>query len=250
MPEDRGTGVYVYGVVGVPSPPLPRVTGAGGSALELVSHGDLAAVVTARSDEGVSRRDELLSHSAVLNAVARQQDVAPMRFGTVMPDRETLVQELLVEQAPRLLRLLARLDGAVQLNLRATYVEERVLAEVVRDYPEIRSLRERTRSLPPDLPHPDALRLGRLVAIALDDRKRVDSQVIADVVLPMAREVRTRDRSDPNHVLDLALLVDRETVDLVEEELERLAEDVHERIQMTLSEPWAPFDFVEEEAWV
>jgi hypothetical protein len=50
-------------------------------------------------------------------------------------------------------------------------------------------------------------------------------------------------------VLDRALLVDRESVALVETELERVATDVHERIRLQLTGPLAPFDFVEDEPW-
>jgi hypothetical protein len=65
----------------------------------------------------------------------------------------------------------------------------------------------------------------------------------------LVRESRVRERGTTDHVLDLALLVDRESLGVVERELEAIATDVHERIRLQLTGPLAPFDFVQEEPW-
>jgi hypothetical protein len=195
------------------------------------------------------RRAELLSHSEVLNTLAKTHDVIPVTFGTVMRGEPEVVHELLEAQAPWLGHLLQRLAGTVQLNFRATYVQERVLAELVRGNPEIASLRERTRGLPSGVPHPDALRLGRLVADELEATRVEDREALVQVVAPLARELVVRDRADADTVADLALLVDRGSPRDVEARLERVAEEHHERMRMTLTEPLAPFDFVREESW-
>jgi len=46
------------------------------------------------------------------------------------------------------------------------------------------------------------------------------------------------------------MLVDRDSVSVLETELERIAEDVYERMRLELVGPLAPYDFVQEEAWV
>jgi hypothetical protein len=138
---------------------------------------------------------------------------------------------------------------AVQLNLRASYVEEQVLAGVVRGDPEIRALRERTKGLPAGMAHPDLIHLGRRVSGALDELRRDDSARLANRVLPLAREHRFRERAATDHVLDIALLIDRKSLGMIEKELEEVAGDVRERIRLQLVGPLAPFDFLEEETW-
>jgi hypothetical protein len=248
MPDTDDTGLYVYGIVPSTGPSLPEhLRGMDGHEVEIVTDGGLGAVVTAISlPRPPGRRRDLLSHSDVLNALAAERDVVPLRFGTVFDDRDAIVRELLRARSASLTQLLDRLTDAVQLNLRASYVEERVLAGVVHRSPEIRELRERTKHLPEGTPHPDALRLGRLVSQVLDDLRRRDSTLLADRVLPMVRDSRVRERSTTDHVLDVALLVERGSVGMVEAELERVAADVHERIRLQLTGPLAPYDFVGE----
>jgi hypothetical protein len=251
MPDTGDTGLYVYGIVPSTGSSLPEhLRGMDGHAVEIVTDGGLGAVVTAISlPRPPGRRRDLLSHSDVLNGLARELDVLPLRFGTVFPDADAIVRELLTAQSESLTYLLDRLTDAVQLNLRASYVEERVLAGVVQGSRQIRELRERTKHLPDGTPHPDALRLGRLVSQELSDLRREDSTLLAECVLPLVRESRVRERATTDHVLDIALLVDRESVAVVEAELERVAMDVHERIRLQLTGPLAPFDFVEDEPW-
>jgi hypothetical protein len=252
MSEDPQRGLYVYGVVAAAGyPPLPAVPGVGGEPLELVTHGDLAAVVSPVS-LGLrrGRRAELLSHSDVLNAIAVERDVVPAQFGTVMHDEGEVVRDLLHDQEPGLLHLLDRLSGAVQLNLRATYVQDQVLGEIVRANPRVAALRERTRDLPPGVPHPDAVQLGRLVSDEMEVARAVDRDALLRTITPLAREVRVRDRTDIDTVVDVALLVDRDAVAGVEDSLEGIAAEVHPRIRMSLTGPLAPFDFVREESWV
>ena len=251
MPEARATGVYVYGVLPASSASLPALVGMDGAAVGYVRDDHLAAVVTEVSmPRPAGRRKDLLSHSDVLNAVAREHDVVPMRFGTVLPDRRAVVREVLEGQEPRLTAMLDRVAGAVQLNLRATYHEDEVLARVVRESPRIQVLRERTKDLPAGLPHPETLELGRLVAARVADLRMDDSELVTGAVRPFALDLRSRDRSSTDHVLDLALLVERGSVSGLEAALERLAREVRERMRLSLSEPLAAFDFVEEEAWV
>lgn len=251
MAEPGDTGLYVYGIAPSTSSSMPEhLRGMDGHVVELVMDGGLGAVVTSITlPRPPGRRRDLLSHHDVLNVIAAERDVVPLRFGTVFPDADTVVHELLTERVEPLTKLLDRLTDSVQLNLRASYVEERVLADVVQGNREIRALRERTKGLPDGTPHPDALRLGRLVSLVLDDMRREDSTLLAECVLPLVRESRVRERATTDHVLDLALLVDREAVSTVEAELESVAADVHERIRLQLTGPLAPFDFVDDEPW-
>ena len=251
MPEPADSGVYVYGIVSSTGATAPDdVQGMDGHGVELVTHGELGALVTMISlPRPPGRRRDLLSHSDVLNAVAQDLDVVPLRFGTVLPNAGAVVSNLLLAHTGALTRMLEYVSDAVQLNLRATYVEERVLADVVQGNRDIEWLHRRTRHLPTGVSHPDSMRLGRLVSLELDEMRRYDSAMLAECVLPLVRDSRERARAATDHVLDLALLVDREAVAIVEAELEDVAADIHERIRLQLSEPLAPFDFVKDEPW-
>jgi hypothetical protein len=50
-------------------------------------------------------------------------------------------------------------------------------------------------------------------------------------------------------ILDVALLVEDEQASALEDHLEMLAEQVHDRVRLSLTGPLAPYDFVSEVAW-
>jgi hypothetical protein len=243
-PTEQEVGCYVYGVV----PADATVEGLVGIDDEAVHYvaGDGVAVAVSPIvlERTTGRRAELLAHNRVIEALATAGAVVPVQFGSVMADEEAVREDLLGD-APRFAAVLERLDGLVQLNLRATYVEEQVLAEVVEADPVVADLRERTRDLPSDAPHPDLVRLGERIAQTLADFGERDRDIVLRQVAPLAVARRER-ASGPYDPLDVALLVERDRVGEVEAELEATAEALHPRVRLRLVGPVAPYDFVED----
>lgn len=239
-------GCYVYGVVPAGSPGVEGLTGVDGAGIELVPHGAVAAVVgVIRVERPPGRRADLVAHHEVLDALAARGPVVPVRFGSVMRDRQEVVELLLAQDEDRLAGLLEELTGRSQFNLRGSYQESAVLAEVVAEDPEVAALRERTRDLPEDAGYADRVRLGELVARAMEAKREVDAQIVLDAVLPLCTAHRIRPGGGVDHVLDVALLVDDDRRGTFEETLESVAEGVHERVRLRLMGPLAPYDFVE-----
>jgi len=157
--------------------------------------------------------------------------------------------DMLAHQEHRFHELLDRLEGRVQFNLRATYVEEQALAEVVAADPEVAELRRRTRELPEGTMHPDLVRLGEKVATAMEARADEDAAAIFDHAESLVEQHSVRAGGGIDHVLDVALLVREDRVEELENVLESLAAAWHERMRLRLMGPVAPYDFVEVEAW-
>lgn len=234
----------MYGVTAAATRLPDGLTGLDGAGVRLVAHGPVAAVVGQIAlERPPGRRAELLAYSGVLDAVAQTAPVAPVQFGSVLADEESVVADLLAPQAGELEAMLGGLAGRRQLTLRATYLEHVVLAEVVAADPEIRDLRERTRELPEDAAVADRIRLGELVARAVEERREVDAETLLDEVLPHTAAYRLRPGSGLEHVVDAALLVDEDRRPDLERRLEDLAEALHERIRLQLVGPMAPYDF-------
>jgi hypothetical protein len=246
----RDTGYYVYGVVPVVARERPALVGIDAQEVEYVEHGDVVAAVSAFAlDRPAGRRAELMAHSAVLEALAARGPVVPVQFGSVLADRDAVVQDLLEPDREAFVRLLQRLEGTQQYNLRATYVEDQVLAEVVRSRPDIAELRERTRNLPDGVLHPDLVRLGELVSQAMEAKRAADADQVLDALLPHVIADAPRAGGGVDHLLEVAVLVDEEQVPAMEAALETLAEAMHERARLRLTGPVPPYDFVEEERW-
>jgi hypothetical protein len=236
--------LFVYGVLRAGSG-RPDCTGLDGAPVQLVEAGDLAAAVTPfPPDRSAARRADLTAYQAVLDALAGTGAVVPVRFGSVLADADAVAEDLLVAEHDRFAALLDRFDGRHQYNLRATYVEDAVLADLVAADPEIRDLREQTRLLPEYASLRDRIRLGELVATALEHRSAQDASSLLESVLPLSVDHVVRTPPSANQVLDVALLVDDSGAPRLVDALEALAEAVHERILLRLVGPLAPFDFV------
>jgi hypothetical protein len=169
--------------------------------------------------------------------------VAPIRFGTIVPDDQAVVAELLAPREEELTELLGQLEGRVQYNVRASYVEEAVLAEIVRGDPEIRRLRERTRDLPEDALVGDRIRLGQLVAASWERLARADADHLLAQVAPMLDAHAVRRDPGPAAALDAALLVEAARSQELEDALELLAMQADGRMRLRLVGPLAPYDF-------
>jgi hypothetical protein len=240
------TGVLVYGVLPAGTAPPEGLTGLDGEPVRIVAGGRLAAAVAdLELERPPGRRKELLAYHAVVDALAERGPVAPIRFGSVLEDEEAVVHDLLLAREATLARLLEDLRGRRQFNLRATYVEEVVLAEIVATNPEVRQLRERTRDLPEEASYRERVRLGELVARELEQLAADDAAMLLDAVLPYAVGHVVRSRPGGPDVLDVALLVDEARAGALEEHLEALAEAVHERIRLRLVGPVAAYDFAD-----
>jgi hypothetical protein len=241
-------GFYFYGVVAAGTD-LAGLYGLDEVEVEAVEHGGLAAVVSRLSlERPPGRSAELAAHARVVDSIAAATAMVPAQFGLVLDDDLTGVARMLDDRAARFRALLDRLDGHVQLNLRASYLPEQVLAELVEQDPRVAALRERTRQLPAGTPHPDLVRLGESVSRGLNRKRLEDAQSVLDVLLPHVAEHVVRPDGEYD-VLDVALLLDRERVPSLEAALEELAEAIHERIRLRLVGPVAPYDFVGRDSW-
>lgn len=239
--------LFVYGVVEAGTDVPEGLTGLDDSPLRKVVHGDVAAVVGGITvDRPPGRRRDLVAYSSAVDHMAGSASVVPVRFGSALADEQAVAEQLLAPSEARFAGLLRELAGRSQFRVQASYVQDVVLAEVVDADPEIARLHHYTRELPEETAYAERVRLGELVARAMEDRQRRDADQLLAVVLPHAVEHVVTPSSPLDRLLDVAVLVDDERQELFEEMLEDLAEQVHERIRVRLLGPTAPYDFVGE----
>lgn len=259
--DDPDTGWFVYGVT-VPSLRVPegllgvddqpvRLLTADVSAGEEGQRGEgLAAIASlALLERPPGRRAELLAYTRVLDSLAEHGPVAPVRFGAILADAEDVAEQVLLPGAAELTALLAELADRIQFTVRAEYVEDAVLAEVVAADPHIAGLRELTRGAPEDAYYAERVELGRLVAAALDRAREHDTARILDAISPYATALSARAGRGMTGVVEAPVLADRARVAELEGTLESLAEEVHGRMRLQLVGPMAPYDFVGGGPW-
>jgi hypothetical protein len=243
------SGWYVYGIVDAGS-------GLAETGIELVRHGDVAAVVGRvdldeydeealpdRLADGMWLAGKVLAHEDVLRRVAAQTTVLPIRFGAVYAERDD-VARLLEDGAADYRAALARVRGCVEMGVKAwadrAELDARVEAGAAPDEQSLgrqyllRRQRERTRA---------AEAAARMSEIAHDAHRRLaDRAVDAVANPPQPRELT--DRSE-QMLLNGAYLVRRDDEGLAAE-VAALDSDYGELgVTFELTGPWPPHNFVE-----
>jgi hypothetical protein len=244
---DVDLGWFVYALVDADADLPGDLRGLDDEPVDVVACGRIAAVVSPfRLERPGGRAAELLAFHEVVDRLAHTLDaVLPVRFGSVMPDRQSIVDDLLAPDEPWYAELVDRVRGRLQLVVQALYEQDVVLREVVEAEPEIADLRALTRDLPEDAARGERVRLGELVGAAVDRRREADSAQLLDEVLPLVESYVLRPVSGLERVLDVALLVEPSRRDELETRLEVLAEEVHGRMRLRLMGPTAAYDFAE-----
>jgi hypothetical protein len=221
-PADATSPIYVYGVLRAGSIGAVAVDGVADRPVSTLELGGLAAVTSDLADERLRvRRRDLVRHLRVLESVFAEATIVPCAFGTVLQSRQAVEAELLTTRREELLGLLERLEGRVQLNVKAVYDEETVLREIVQAEPEIARLREQTRALG-EAGHFASIRLGELVASALAERRSADAGGLLERLSAEAEDVVV-DEAAETVVLKASFLVARERIAGFDEVLEELA---------------------------
>lgn len=244
---ETGLSCYVYGITtaGMSRDALASIAGMDGQ-VRVVEHGSLAAVVEP-VDPGrrLGRRRDVLAHSQVLDSIAADRAVLPLRFGSVVTGPEAVVEELLGPHEDEFTAALAGLEGHVQLILKVRYDQDVVLTEVVQESAEIRTLRERTRRMSEEAGYYDRIRLGELVSQSLEAKRDAEREELLAALTPCAVDWVVRRSAGMDSLLELAVLVDVRRRKAFEQTAEDLARRLADRATFQLVGPMAPYDFVE-----
>lgn len=242
---------YVYGVIagGAGSGWRPSADGVDDQPVELVEHGELAALVSDAPRVPVrANRRNLMAHSRVLQSVIGERCVLPMRFGVVMPDRGAVAEELLAQNAEWLNAQLRVFETYVELDVRALCPEEELLRAVVRERPQLAELRESLRGRPGPATYYERIRLGELVAGAVAEKREEIAGWVAGSLGRLAAATKLGDPLHEQMLANVAFLVDRERVQEFDAAVDALDRELDDEIRLRYNGPLPPHNFVDVEA--
>ncbi|MDL5156967.1 GvpL/GvpF family gas vesicle protein [Actinomycetospora termitidis] len=246
-------GSYVYGILRsgqrIPEDLEAVDTGSesGESGLGLVSSGPLAAVISdVAVDRPLGTRQHLLAHERVLNAIAADAAVLPMRFGAVLTDDDAVRAELLDPHREYFSRALEDMAELVQFSLRGDYEQDVVLTRIVEENPSIRDLRERISGMDEDASYYDRVKLGEAVSQAMDAIRAADAQAVVDALGRYAVATVVKEVSGETGAVHVAFLIRRDHRTDFERAVDDLGDEWSGRVDLRLFGPTACFDFLPE----
>jgi hypothetical protein len=236
---------YVYGVVDAAAPD-PTGSGIHGASLRLIPGETAAALVSDLPAEELRLgREEAITHARVLEDALSRGTVLPMRFGVVLANDDEVRERILAGHSGELAAQLERLQGKVELAVRAVYEEEQLMREIVQTHPEIARRRERLRGQPEDATYYERIGLGELVADAVERARENDAHTILEVLSPLALAVEIGQPGHERVALSASFLVERDGLDRFDQALEEVAAGQAGRIRFKLTGPLPPHSFVE-----
>lgn len=236
---------YVYGIVPEAVDP-PAGPGIGGAPLQLIAGEGAAALVSDLLDTELRiGREELTVHARVLERALAQGTVLPMRFGVVMAGEAAVRRHVLDAHHDELCSQLADLAGKVELNLRATYESENLMREVVREDQDVARLRAALQGAPEDATYYGRIRLGELVAGAVERKRESDANDILAVLAPLALAVEVAEPAHERIALSASFLVERGRMEEFDAAVDGVGAGQTNRMRLKYTGPLPPHSFVE-----
>ena len=198
--------IELYAITDHPTPLLPDV-----APLRLLAAGALAAVYAPAGNGAVSP-DVLWRHEAVVEALMKERDVLPVRYGTRF-ENEGAAADAIASRRADLAAALDRVRGAVELSLRA---------------------------LDPEAPRPD----DGADYLWAQRRRQQARRSLHGPLAAIARAAAERPPRPPTEVLRAAYLVDRDAVARVTGLVERL-QAANPNLRLLCTGPWPAYSFAE-----
>lgn len=235
------TSLYLYAIVDHPEGLLPAEPGLGDSPLTYVVYEGIGAVVSPVKTKVTATEARLWRHEAVVENLIARHAVLPVRFNTVLDDRETL-HNILHKHYTRFLADLQQVRGRVELSLRVLWEDNDSL-------PEDNDL---TADGPTEVPRADGrgraymmTRLNR-ERRGLTSRQRANhlAEGIHTVLKPLAAQSELKVVSTPYQLLTASYLVEQDRVTDFRQAVEILTAS-YPGLHFLCTGPWPAYSFVE-----
>jgi hypothetical protein len=238
---------YVYGIIRCREPREFKTKGIGerGDIVHTLHHRELAAVLSdSAAKEYDNSRRNMMAHMRVLEEVMGDFNTLPVRFGTVAPTQEAVLNAVLTTRYDELMSMLADMDGRVEMGLKAFWYEEVIFKEIVEQSPAIRQLRDRLVGRTPEQTYYERIRLGELIAANMDQRRDDDAESILERLRPFVHKTVLNKTISDRMVLNAAFLVDRTREPGLDEALQALDALMSKRVMFKYVGPVPPYNFV------
>lgn len=232
MPTERAC--YVYGVIQERKPQTFNMIGLGGpkDRISTIHVKDLAAVVGCPpKGSGVMTRDAAMTHEKVIEEIMKQYAVLPLTFG-VVTDARAVRTKLLRDRCDDLRAALARIEGKVELGLKAFWLD---MATIFKEVAEALGVTSNGSAS-----YAERIAIGERVAQMVAQKKKQEAEAIIAALRDLAEETVEKEAQSDRMVLDCAFLVHKKREAAFDKAVAQIATANEERIKFkyVLSPPY------------
>jgi hypothetical protein len=216
-----------------------------GDKVHTIDFKGIAAVVsdTPIQEYEESRRN-MMAHTRVLEEVMHQRTILPIRFGTIAPNADVVLEQVLKRRYDELISTFEEVEDRVEMGVKAFWYEEVIFQEIVEENPTIRSLRDSLKHRKAEETYYDRIRLGEKIEAAMEKKRDEDSEKILKKFNPIAYKSRANKIITDKMVLNGAFLVNRSREPEFDEAMRLLDDEMHKRVMFKYFGPVPPYNFV------
>ena len=246
VPDVRQEGRYVYGIIQSREPmSFGRIAiGGSGEIVYVVTHGDIAAVVS-RTPVFIfdPTRENALSHEHVIETVMKAHTIIPMSFGTVFRTDDD-IREVLRSIYPSVKDVLKQMAGKVEFGLKVTWDRDRIIEELQREHEEIHRFHQEITRKHLQSTYFARMQLGRMIDKALEERSAEYVRDIYETLRTICVASRDNKPIGDKMILNAAFLLEREREAEFDAAVNGIARRFGDRLNFKYTGPWPPYNFV------
>jgi len=190
-----------------------------------------------------SRRN-MMAHTLILEEAMRQGPILPVRFGTVAPSADAVLDQVLKRRYGELISTFEEVENRIELGVKAFWYEGVVFQEIIEQNPGIRSLRDSLKNRKAEETFYERIRLGEMIEAAMEKKREEDSEKILEQLRPIVYKSRANKIITDKMILNAAFVVDRPREPEFDEAIRNLDAEMQTRIMFKYVGPVPPYNFV------
>lgn len=231
-----------------------RGIGENGRPVYTVHFEDLAFVVS--DCDGLrydATRESTLCHQKVIEEVMdRGFNPLPVKFGTIatasrVSTTDERIRRVLKRRFGEFQGLLRDMEDKVEVGLKVFWKRERLFADIISKYRQLRLLRDRIASRPSSglAWRDERIQLGAMVNNAIEDKRDREAPLLIRPLRPIAYDYKTNKIMTDTMVLNGAFLLYRKQLAEFDAAVNELDETYGDRMKFNYVGCLPPFNFIE-----
>ena len=240
-------GKYIYCIIRKPKVFGLDFIGIGGGKVYLLNSEKLAVVVSDSpiiEDYPITRENTITHQRIIEEVMARHSPVLPVSFGTVAENDRVLREKMLCAKEDELLETLGNIEGKVELNLKAMWLDmPKIFQKVAQENPEISRIKQAMSGK--TLGRDEAIEVGKAVAAAVESRREKIKEEIFGLLKDIVVDHKETPLLGDQMIFNLAFLIPEKkkiTFDKIVRNLDEQYAD--ENAYFKYIGPIPPFNFV------
>ena len=239
-------GFYLYGIFPPPGPKTITVHGL--DKQPIFSHtveGFTFLYSEAQQSRYLASRRNLITHTKVLEEAMEKgfRTLLPLQFGLVVPDWNSVSQDLLQHQAETLQLLFQRLEGKREVSLKIYWKTDAELNALLDENPNLKARRDNLEGK--NLSMDEVIQIGQALEHAMERRKQEVIARFEESLAPLAVEMKENEVMTETMIYNTAFLIPWDAEPQFGEQVEAIDAEFAPRLKIRYNNFTPPYNFVE-----